>query len=164
MRWCQFAHIREGCNIGKTQSCNLWQQDFAQRGRNMSRIVFAYCHFRHRVLRGRGGGPETGREIEQRSKKSGGKYWPKIALPSFFLSLSLSLSLSLCVCALDRSLLMLSFSDGTDGRTDGRSDGRTEKTLVLAFMTHVNILFHRLIVSETHTYRKERQTRQICSR
>ena len=121
MRWCQFAHFREGCNIGKTQSCNLWQQDFAQRGRNMSRIVFAYCHFRHRVLRGRGGGPETGREIEQRSKKSGGKYWPKIALPSFFLSLSL------CVCALDRSLLMLSFSsDGTDGRTDadGRTDGR----------------------------------------
>ena len=127
MRWCQFAHIREGCNIGKTQSCNLWQQDFAQRGRNMSRILFAYCHFRHRVLRGRGGGPETGREIEQRSKKSGGKYWPKIALPSFFLSLSLWVSLSLCVCALDRSLLMLSFSsDGTDGRTDadGRTDGR----------------------------------------
>ena len=127
MRWCQFAHIREGCNIGKTQSCNLWQQDFAQRGRNMSRILFAYCHFRHRVLRGRGGGPETGREIEQRSKKSGGKYWPKIALPSFFLSLwvSLSLSLSLSLSASAPSTARSScYPSPPMGRTDGRTDGR----------------------------------------
>ena len=74
---------------------------------------FACCHFRHRELgkRARTISRQTETEGEQGSKKSsrngGGKYWPKIALPSLPSTSTYSQSLD----------------DGTDGRKEGRIEG-----------------------------------------
>ena len=44
----------------------------------------------------------------------------------------------------------------TDGRTESGTDGHFFLILTHIHMTHVNFLFHKLLVSETHTDRQDK--------